>query len=111
MRRFRPDAGTARHGDGARRRDESGEPRITDGRRALRPPSRGRRLQVALSLVLVVGAVLFVRSLRNLMTLDPGFRQDGLLLVSLDFRHAAIPAARQSALPSKTPIGCAASPA
>jgi hypothetical protein len=35
------------------------------------------RGQVALSLVLVVGAMLFVRSLRNLMTLDAGFTQDG----------------------------------
>ena len=52
-------------------------------------------LQVALSLVLIVGALLFVRSLRNLMTLDPGFRQDHLLFVSLDLRRAAIPAARR----------------
>src|SRR5262249_37751200 len=34
-------------------------------------------LQVSLSLVLVVVALLFVRSLRNLTHLDPGFRQDG----------------------------------
>ena len=34
--------------------------------------------QVAVSLVLVVGALLFVRSFRNLLTTDAGFRQDGL---------------------------------
>src|SRR4029079_12665052 len=55
-------------------------------------------LQVALSLVLVVGALLFVRSLRNLMTVDAGFRQDGLLVVNLDLRKAGIPVARRAAL-------------
>jgi putative ABC transport system permease protein len=39
--------------------------------------------QVALSLVLVVGALLFVRSLRNLMTAEAGFRRDGILVVTL----------------------------
>ncbi len=34
--------------------------------------------QVAVSLVLVIGALLFVRSFRNLLTTDAGFRQDGL---------------------------------
>ena len=48
-------------------------------------------VQVALSLVLVVGAVLFARSLRNLMTLDPGFRQQNLLVVNMDLRRANIP--------------------
>jgi predicted permease len=55
-------------------------------------------LQVALSLVLVVGALLFVRSLRNLMTVDAGFRQDGLLVVNLDLRKAGIPIERRTAL-------------
>ena len=53
--------------------------------------------QVALSLVLVVGALLFVRSLRNLMTLDAGFKQDGLLVVNLDLRRAGVPQERRTA--------------
>jgi putative ABC transport system permease protein len=46
--------------------------------------------QVALSVVLVVGALLFVRSLRNLMTLDAGFAQDGIVIASLDLRRTGI---------------------
>jgi predicted permease len=46
--------------------------------------------QVAMSLVLVVGALLFVRSLRNLMILDAGFRQDGILVVDLDYRGTTV---------------------
>lgn len=48
-------------------------------------------VQVALSVVLVVGALLFGLSLRNLMTLDPGFRGDGVLVVNLDWRRANVP--------------------
>ena len=48
-------------------------------------------VQVALSVVLVVGAVLFGRSLRNLMTLDPGFRQENLLVASMNVRRAGVP--------------------
>ncbi len=47
-------------------------------------------VQVAMSLVLVVGALLFVRSLRNLMILDAGFRQDGILIVDLDYRGTTV---------------------
>jgi predicted permease len=41
-------------------------------------------LQVALSLVLLIGAALFVGTLRNLRNLDPGFRTEGVLLTELD---------------------------
>src|SRR5439155_10345542 len=46
--------------------------------------------QVALSLVLVAGAGLFVRTLRNLQDLDPGFNRDGVLLIQLEGRRAAL---------------------
>lgn len=41
--------------------------------------------QVAISLVLLVAAFLFVRSFWNLMTVDPGFREKGIVVASLDF--------------------------
>jgi putative ABC transport system permease protein len=47
--------------------------------------------QVALSLVLVVGALLFVRSFRNLMTVDAGFTRQNLFSATLDFRRSGVP--------------------
>jgi putative ABC transport system permease protein len=43
--------------------------------------------QIALSLVLLVGALLFLRSLHNLMIIDAGFRSEGVLAISLDLRR------------------------
>ena len=53
--------------------------------------------QVALSLMLLIGALLFARSLNNLAKLDPGFQRDGILVVDIDFsaRHLA-PEARRA---------------
>jgi len=41
--------------------------------------------QVAFSLALIVVALLFTRSLRNLLTLDLGFQRTGILVTNLDF--------------------------
>jgi predicted permease len=43
--------------------------------------------QLAVSVVLLVGALLFVRSFWNLVTVDPGFRERGILIAMLDFRR------------------------
>jgi putative ABC transport system permease protein len=56
--------------------------------------SRGRvalvlvTAQVSISLLLLIGAGLFVHTLWNLRTLDRGFRHEGVLLVDLDARRA-----------------------
>ena len=47
--------------------------------------------QVALSLVLLVGALLFVRSLHKLLTLDAGFQRTGILVADADFTRLNIP--------------------
>jgi putative ABC transport system permease protein len=46
--------------------------------------------QLAASLVLLIGAGLFVRSLRNVKAIDTGFALDRLLVVSLDLRGARL---------------------
>jgi putative ABC transport system permease protein len=51
--------------------------------------------QVALSLVLLVGALLFAGSFRNLMAVDAGFRQDGILVTEVGFETLKIPKDRR----------------
>jgi putative ABC transport system permease protein len=51
--------------------------------------------QVALSLVLLVSALLFVRSFRNLLKVDAGFRQDGILIASVDLMRLKLPKERR----------------
>jgi predicted permease len=46
--------------------------------------------QIAVSLVLLVGAFLFVRSFRNLMTFDPGMREDGITIAFIGFERSPV---------------------
>lgn len=46
--------------------------------------------QIALSLILVLTSLLFIRSFSKLMTLDPGFRENGILVVAVDITDPAI---------------------
>jgi predicted permease len=50
--------------------------------------------QVSVSLVLLVGALLFVRSFRNLMTFNPGMRESGITDAFLGFWQSNLPKER-----------------
>jgi len=49
--------------------------------------------QVGISLILLIGAGLFVRTLQNLERVDPGFKREGVLIVDLEGRRTAVPQA------------------
>jgi predicted permease len=53
--------------------------------------------QVALSLVLLPGAFLFVRTFRNLLALNAGFQQDHILVADFDFSPLKLPRDSQMA--------------
>ncbi len=93
-------------------------------------PTLGRALvvgQIALSLVLVLGAGLMLGTFRGLATLDPGFSSEGVLLASVDLRNAgfseerlpgvkreilgavrAVPGVRSASASALTPVSGAA---
>jgi predicted permease len=64
----------------------TGGPRIADSRR--RVASILITAQVALSLIVVIGAGLFARTLYNLRSAERGFRGDGILIAETDARRA-----------------------
>ena len=51
-------------------------------------------VQIAMSVVLLVTGLLFVRSFRNLITFDPGIRQGGITIVRVDFQNLRLPPER-----------------
>ena len=71
-----------------------------------RPASMPSRLlvvaQVTLSMVLLVGAGLFVRSFQNLMTLDAGYQRTNVLAVGLDPQLAGVKGPRVANLYRQT---------
>ena len=52
--------------------------------------------QVALSLMLLVGALLFVRTLRNLQTIDTGFQRKQVLVSEIDLSPLKVPIERRT---------------
>jgi putative ABC transport system permease protein len=58
--------------------------------------------QVALSVVLIVGALLFVRTLANLTRTDPGFAREGILIASVDLGR--VPLAPEHRIAYKTAV-------
>jgi predicted permease len=78
----------------AMRATAAGPAAALKGGSGISPRARSRLLpalvvsQVALSLVLLIGAGLFVRTFQNLLERDPGFRSEGVLVVELDARRA-----------------------
>ena len=77
--------------------------RGSDGRRAQRMRSALVVAEVSLAVVLLVGAGLMIRSVRNLSALNPGFDASSVLTL-----HASIP--RASAPPAPGPSAAAAPP-
>jgi putative ABC transport system permease protein len=50
--------------------------------------------QIAMSLILMVEALLFVRSLHNLVTMKPGFEESGILIAWINYGQFDVPADR-----------------
>jgi predicted permease len=50
--------------------------------------------QISVSLVLLVGALLFVHSFHNLMTFDPGMREEGVTAAFIGYQQSNIPRER-----------------
>ena len=77
-----------------------GAGRVMGGRSSHRLPL-GRALvmsQIALSLVLVVTAGVFVRTLRNLLVIDPGYEREHVVVARIDIRAAGYDSAGLPAL-------------
>ena len=73
---------------------KSGGRGMTAGRRQIRLQRILGASQVALSVVLLALALIAARSLRNLMTRNPGFQENGVLIVGLDTTPLKLSVAR-----------------
>jgi predicted permease len=69
----------------------------TDGRSAFSLHRVLVASQIALSLMLLASAFLFVRSFRNLMTIDAGFRERGIVFMSASLAGRRLPVEQRTA--------------
>ena len=77
---------------------QAGSRAVAEGHSRFNPGKLLVMAQVALSLVLLVGAGLFMSTFRNLATLDAGFERDHVLLVNVDLRNPKFPPERRAAI-------------
>ncbi|RPJ70012.1 MAG: ABC transporter permease [Acidobacteria bacterium] len=84
--------------------------RGTDGRRSQRLRSTLVVGEVALAVVLLVGAGLLIRSVRNLSAVNPGFDADSVLSVRISIPRAVSPGAAGSPAPMPAAAPAAAPP-
>jgi predicted permease len=54
-------------------------------------------VQIALSVALLFGSLLFARTLRNVLDVDPGFASEGLLVAAIDSTRLRVPAENRTA--------------
>jgi len=76
--------------------------RVTSGRERFSFRRGLVATQIAVSLVLLFGALLFVRTLNNLVTEDPGFKTEGILTVTVGFGKSAVDYAARDTSVSET---------
>jgi putative ABC transport system permease protein len=67
---------------------------VAEGQSRFGPGKALVSAQVAISLVLVVGAALMLTTFWNLLALNPGFERDHVLIVRTDLRNARFPVSR-----------------
>lgn len=82
---------------------KEGQARTSESRRSVTLTRALVAFQVALSLVLLVGAVTFVRTLTNLRNVDPGFRNEQVLTMSIQVPDAYMQAGKSSAIWDRVP--------
>jgi len=78
--------------------------RGSDGRRSQRLRNGLVVAELSMAVVLLIGAGLMIRSVRNLMTLDPGFDPSSVLTLRVSVPRQVAPAATVSAAPGTAPV-------
>ena len=77
--------------------------RGSDGRRSQRLRNVLVVAELSMAVVLLIGAGLMIRSVRNLMTLDPGFDPSSVLTLRVSVPRQVVPAANVASAPGTAP--------